>query len=158
VTDAPPSATVAPTPVRSRTLFLVSCVGRKLTAPARAREMYASEWFKKARAFAEAHGDRWVILSAKHGVVDPDTEIAPYERTLATMPVAERRAWADRVLASLHPRLSGIERVVVFAGERYREFLLDPLRKLGVELDVPLAGLPIGKQLQWFGARSRECS
>lgn len=142
--------------LRDKTLFLVSCVGRKLAAPARARDLYASEWFKKARAYVEAHGDRWVILSAKYGVVDPDAEIAPYERTLATMPIAERRAWADRVLASLRPRLSGVERVVVLAGSRYREFLVEPLRQLGVELDVPLAGLPIGKQLQWLGARARE--
>ncbi len=142
--------------VPNRTLFLVSCVRRKLAGQARARELYVSEWFKKARAYVEAHGDRWVILSAEHGIVDPDIEIVPYERTLATMPVAERRAWADRVLASLRPRLTGIERVIVFAGARYREFLLDPLRNLGVEVEVPLQGLPIGRQLLWFRARARE--
>ena len=67
------------------------------------------------------------------------------------MGVAERRQWARRVLAQLEPRLDGFEAVVFLAGQRYREFLEQPLRSRGVAVSVPMEGLGIGQQLSWLG-------
>lgn len=36
-------------------------------------------------AWAIAHCDQWAILSAKHGLIDPDKVIEPYDVTLSTM-------------------------------------------------------------------------
>jgi hypothetical protein len=41
------------------------------------------------------------------------------------MGLAERKEWASHVLDKLFPQLSNEKRVVVFAGRRYREFLVD---------------------------------
>lgn len=49
--------------------------------------------------------------------------IAPYERTLNTMKVAERRAWGERVAAQLAEAVPDLSRVVFLAGKRYSEFL-----------------------------------
>jgi hypothetical protein len=35
---------------RNNTLFLVSCVSKKRSTPAPARDLYSSEWFVKANA------------------------------------------------------------------------------------------------------------
>jgi hypothetical protein len=137
------------------TMFLVSCVGKKGAAPSRARDLYTSDWFHKARAYVEARGDRWFILSAECGLLHPDTVVAPYERTLNRMGIAERRAWAARVLAALEPQLAGVGRVVVLAGERYREFILGRLRELTPVIEIPLAGLRIGEQLGWLARHQR---
>lgn len=38
----------------------------------------------------------WFILSAEYGLLEPDAEVEPYERTLNTMSVSDRREWARR--------------------------------------------------------------
>ena len=136
-------------------LFLVSCVKTKLPQPAKARDLYVSDWFRKARAFVEREGGEWRILSAKCGLVDPEEVIPPYEKTLTTMRAAERRTWAAKVLEALEPCLADADTVVFFAGERYREFLEPSLRRRGVALDVPMRGLSQGRQLAWLGERLR---
>lgn len=131
-------------------VVLVSCVKSKLSHPAPARELYTSAWFTKVRTIVEASGARWFILSAFHGLVAPGTEIAPYERTLKNLPVPDRRAWASTVIGQLLPALSVHRRVVLFAGARYREFLIDPLRQRDIEVVIPMEGLALGEQLAWL--------
>jgi hypothetical protein len=98
----------------------------------------------------EKSGARWFVLSARHGLVAPGDEIAPYDHTLNAMGLAERKEWASHVLDKLFPQLSNEKRVVVFAGRRYREFLVEPLRQRGIEVQVPMADLARGKQLAWL--------
>lgn len=135
-------------------LVLVSCVSQKLAQPAPAQLLYRSEWFLKVRKVVESQKADWLILSALHGVVAPDAEIAPYEKTLNTVGVIERRAWAENALRQLDPHLIGRRRIVIFAGQRYREFLVPALRGDGYEVDVPMENLRIGEQLSWLTARS----
>lgn len=139
----------------TNTLFLVSCVSKKRSTAAPARDLYSSTWFVKARRFVEFTGSPWFILSAEYGLVDPGAVVAPYERTLNAMGVGDRRSWASCVLGQLEPRLAGFERIVVLAGERYREFLV-PALESRCEVVIPLQGLGIGEQLGWFTERERE--
>lgn len=132
------------------TFCLVSCVSRKRARSAAAKDLYTSDWFAKARAYVERISAPWFILSVEYGLLSPETEIAPYERTLNTMSVSDRRMWAAGVLRQLRPRLAGVERVVLLAGARYREFLVDSIRDCVPVLEVPLEGLHIGEQLGWF--------
>ena len=39
-----------------QTIYLVSCVGKKQAAATEAKELYASEWFFRARAFVGRTG------------------------------------------------------------------------------------------------------
>ncbi len=131
-------------------LVLVSCVKSKLPHKAPARSLYTSAWFRKTRDIVEASGARWFILSSFYGLVAPDAEIAPYDYTLNTLGVEERRAWANKVLAKLLSETAGAKRVVMFAGFRYREFLVEPLERHGIKVEVPMAGLIRGEQLAWL--------
>lgn len=119
---------------------LVSCVGKKRDYACPAKDLYVSDWFIKAREWAENNGKRWYILSAKHGLLHPDTIIDPYEMALNNIPAAGRRAWAEQVEIALNT-LPG--RLVCLAGKKYREYLNLPL-------SVPMEGLGIGEQLAWF--------
>ena len=150
-----PARAVAPDVAAGPRLYLVSCVKTKLSRPARAKELYVSDWFRKARAYVEREGVAWHILSAKYGLVHPDDEIEPYEKTLVTMRVVERRAWAGQVLEALEPCLDEADTVVFLAGQPYREFFEPWLRSRGIGLDVPMRGLRQGQQLAWLGARLR---
>ena len=119
-----------------RRLFLVSCVKTKLSRPGKAKEIYVSDWFRKARAIVEREGCAWRILSAKYGLVHPDDVIEPYEKTLVAMRAAERRSWAGTVLEALEPCLAEADAVVFLAGARYREFLEPSLRSRGNAVGV----------------------
>jgi len=131
-------------------IVLVSCAKTKLPHPAPARELYTSSWFQKARDIVEASGAHWFVLSSRYGLVAPNTEIAPYDYTLNSLGVTERRAWAAEGLKALLPLLTNERRVVMFAGDRYREFLVEPLERQGMTVEVPMAHLSRGEQLSWL--------
>ena len=131
-------------------LCLVSCVKTKRTVRSAAKDLYTSIWFVKARAYAVTMDCPWFILSAEHGLVRPDAEIDPYEKTLGTMRVSARRDWAGEGLADLEPHLTGVSKIVFLAGLRYREFLVKALEKRGYRVCIPMKGLPIGQQLAWL--------
>jgi hypothetical protein len=62
----------------------------------------------------------------------------------------ERQAWAARVKAQMETSLPTADRIVVLAGLRYREFLMDCLRQRAGTVEVPMEGLSIGRQLQYL--------
>jgi hypothetical protein len=131
-------------------LVLLSCVKTKLSHPAAARDLYTSAWFRKTRGIVEASGARWFVLSALYGLVSPEAKIAPYDHTLNNLPVAERREWAKKVMAQLVTEIAEHNRIVMFAGQRYREFLVGPLEERGKTIEVPMAHLAQGEQLAWL--------
>jgi uncharacterized protein DUF6884 len=131
-------------------IYLVSCVSSKLSRAAPAGELYVSPWFKKARALVLAKRAPWFILSAEHGLVRPDVVVTPYEKTLNTISVGERRAWAKRVMQQMDTDLPAADGVVILAGARYREFLLDYLKARFAKVELPMEGLKIGEQLHWL--------
>ena len=136
------------------TVYLVSCVSQKQSEASPARDLYVSAWFQKARRFAEASGCRWFVLSAKYGLVAPGRVIRPYEQTLNTMRVAERRAWAKRVSEQLADAAPEFRQVVFLAGARYREFLAGQLTERGASVSIPMKGQRIGEQLRWLEQHS----
>lgn len=135
----------------SKRVTLIGCVSKKASG-APARDLYNSELFRRRRAFAERSGRPWLILSALHGVVDPDTVLDPYDVTLKRMPKAARREWGRRVVSQLESRfgsLNGAE-FEIHAGDEYVTAIATPLGERGASIVRPLQGLRIGEQLQWY--------
>ncbi len=138
-------------------LILVGCVKSKVDYPAQARCLYKSPLWNYRREYAECLGCAWYILSAKHGLLDPLSEIEPYDLALSDMSAAERREWSERVLADLvkkHPSLSG-KVVEIHAGKPYAEHgLEDGLIKMGATVCRPLKHMRgIGSQIAWYKER-----
>lgn len=132
-------------------LALIACASRKQDRPAPARHLYRSDLFDKSIRYAENLGaDRIYILSAKHGLLPLDQVTEPYDVTLNRMKSADRRAWAERVLRQL-TEVADLQRdrFTLLAGQRYREHILPHLCRA----EVPLHGLPIGKQLSFLKAK-----
>lgn len=124
---------------------LVACGKSKTDSACPARRLYTGDLFLKASRYCEAQYDRWYVLSALHGLVAPDTILAPYDATLIGQPKSERIAWADRVEEQV--RSLELPKAVFWfhAGRAYSE-------NLGRRLDsrFPVAGLGIGQQLRWY--------
>jgi hypothetical protein len=131
-------------------ICLVSCCKTKLSRQAKAEDLYQSPLFKKSRALAEAAFDRWFILSAKHGLVDPEQILRPYDKTLLRMSKPERLAWSELVTEQISEVTKPGDEVTFLAGEWYRMFTDAALKQAGRRVKAPLAGLGLGKQLQWL--------
>lgn len=127
-------------------IVLISCVSLKLPHKARVEDLYTSTLFKLNLKYAKKlKPDAIFILSAKHGLLDLAVEIAPYDVTLNEMHTAERKVWAKAVLEQLGKRTNlQSDHFIFLAGQNYRKYVAPSL----ASFEVPLEGLPIGKQLQ----------
>lgn len=126
------------------TVVLIGCTKEKLDREAPARELYQGRLFTASVAYAEAIGARWFVLSALHGLVDPDQLIAPYDVTLVGANKPDLMTWAAMVSDQLGERLPDVKRFTVLAGAEY----LKGLERFpaGRTFDAPLAGLGVGER------------
>lgn len=138
-----------------QTIYLIACCKTKAATPMAARDLYQSDLFVKSKAFAERAGSEWYVLSAAHGLVHPDTVIAPNDLTLANLLPSERRAWARRVIAQLDAAVPPGVLTIFLAGRLYREGLLE---WAGRRFFVPMAGLSLGEQKRWLIRKLGEAS
>ena len=133
---------------------LVSCVNSKRDAAANPRDLYTSAYFEKMRNYADQAHDDWWILSAKHGLLHPDSEpIDPYDETLTTASVSDRKAWAENVATSLENEglMHGDVALVLHAGNAYSEYLVPLLEASDVSaVRNPTDGLRIGERMAWY--------
>jgi len=121
-------------------IALLSCGKTKAKTAVPAKHMYLGTLFSLQYQYALQHADMIYILSAKYGLLDPETIIEPYDETLLKKSKKDRLAWAERVLEVM-PQA---DEYIFLAGAKYREFLADKLQPAS----VPLEGLSIGRQLQ----------
>lgn len=122
----------------------IGCSAQKLDRHAPARELYTGALFKLALQYAELVADRVYVLSAEHGVVSLDRELAPYDARLR--PENSKR-WGRNVSLDLvnYGTLDQARdhEVLFLAGETY----FAPLDFPGTGYWVrPLKGLGIGEQ------------
>jgi hypothetical protein len=140
----------------SKEIGLVSCVKSKRDEPATPKELYTSDYFQKMRAYSEQHHDNWWILSAKHGLLDPDGDpIEPYDETLSGARKARKREWAEKVAEQLEDEglLSDDITLVLHAGKDYYGELLPLIEDTEVSIEIPTEGLYIGEKLAWYKQR-----
>jgi hypothetical protein len=121
-------------------ILLIGCVKKKADTARPARELYTSPLFMRRRAYAEAAGVPWFILSSRWGLVTPEQVLAPYDMYLGDQPQSYRLAWGQFVTEQLALRtqlLRGTS-VEVHAGEVYVEAIRRPLVERGVQLVSPV--------------------
>ena len=124
---------------------LVSCSKSKGDTPCAARDLYTSWVFQRSVDYVERECDEWAILSAKHGLVDPDAVLAPYDETLSGAPKAVREEWNRRVREQIEARYAGKRvRFVLMAGSAYAGCVE------GMDVEEPMKGMGTGYRRQWL--------
>lgn len=129
-------------------VVLISCASKKLQYKTKAKELYISSLFRFSLQYAQnLKPDFIFILSAEHGLLELEDGVAPYNLTLNNMKAEEIKYWAKIVLKKLSQKVN-LERdqIIFLAGEKYRKYLIPYIKNY----QIPLEGLPIGKQLQYF--------
>lgn len=134
-------------------LVLIEDTRQQLDEAAPAAELFTGEVFQRARTYAKASGAPWFILSAEYGLLAPDQVVAPYDRSMATVPTAYREAWGPWVLARLETMVGSVRRMRIevhaisnAASEGLRRQLLGS----GALVLEPLRGLSIPDRIAWY--------
>jgi hypothetical protein len=133
----------------TRVVTLIGCGKAKRETAQPARHLYIGNLFRAALEHAEATSHVVFIVSGRHGLLELDQVVEPYEYELRAV---DGGRWARDVVHALDLRAprTPATRVVVFAGGAYA-------RALGEVLPAaaqPCAGMTIGRRLRWF-ARAR---
>lgn len=130
-------------------ITLIQCTDSKRQEPSKAKLLYdKSTYFCKMRDYAEAKGNPWFILSAKHGLVHPETELEPYD----AFSLSEQQATEIATeIASM-----GVCTVRLVAGWTYTNPLIPELEQHGVDVIELCAGLSIGERMQRLGELTAE--
>lgn len=129
-------------------IVLISCVSKKRNYRTAAWDLYVSPLFKKNLQYAKSIGaDKIFILSAKHGLLELNDKIGPYNKTLNKMSSEDIKEWANLVRSQIAKRANlNRDHFIFLAGERYRKHLMPHIPSY----EVPMQGLGIGKQLKWL--------
>lgn len=133
-------------------IALIGCGKQKAATTCAARAMYRSQLFQASLRWALLHCNRVFILSAKHGLLDLDTRVEPYDETLPRAK-ADREAWGTRVGAQIVAAVGEIEAtLVVLFGEKYADAISFDSPEWEYGWAEPLRGKQIGERLAWFKA------
>lgn len=140
----------------SKIVVLIGCGAKKAPIACAAKDMYQSDLFKKALAYAyKLKPCAIYILSAKHHLLELDDPIEPYNETLNNKKVKEIRTWSQVVLEELKAKGYDLHRdsFVFLAGKNYYKYLLKDINNY----KLPYSGCKgIGYILQFLTNQLRE--
>jgi hypothetical protein len=135
-----------------RLLVIVPCGQAKIWkkepnhGPAKAKDAYVGAPFKVNKAFAERFADKWIILSAKHGLIDPEF-IIPKDYNVTFTDLSTDPISVDDLLKQLkQKKLDICDLVIALGGEDYSSILKKVFMKAS-KVRAPTEGLPIGKAM-----------
>ena len=134
--SATPLAASLPASSTDASVILVGGGRAQLSEPAAVRDLYASPQFARRRAWAEASGVPWFVVSGRWGLLDPDDFLAPYSFSFKEQSVNYRRAWG-RFVAEQLCVVSSIGRgdvVDLCTGAGYAAALAAPIQYLGAHI------------------------
>ncbi len=143
------------------TVSLISCASTKGMQSTKARDLYCSPLFRYTVQFVEATlkpGDSWWIISAKHGLLSPETIIEPYDLTIHQLTKKQREHWASCIAKQLLINYGNKAGLALYGGRLYCKYLIPVLTVVGFEVHQPFKGLGCGQRLQLLKKRLQVCA
>jgi hypothetical protein len=112
--------------------------------PAEARIAYVGSPFKVNRKFAEKFADKWIILSAKYGLIDPDF-IIPQDYDVTFIRPSTNPITVEQVKKQLKDRedLQKYDAVIALGGRDYTDIVKQVFENFSKVL-LPTEGLRQG--------------
>jgi len=136
-------------------IVLISCVKKKAKYIAKARDLYTSPLFTKSLKYAEIKlkPDKIYILSAKHGLLNLNNEIEPYDETLNGKSIKVKRSWAYDVFFQISKECDiKNDKFIFLAGKDYYQELMTYLPNT----EIPMAKIRSFKRVQWLNRKLDE--
>ena len=131
--------------------IIIGCGRRKKKSASQARTLYVSERFRTCRAVAETLSAPYLILSALHGLIAPDTTLDPYDLDLGTLSEESKRVWANSALNYLDRTNDGAPITLLAAGA-YAEPIMacNAIRTEPLPISAPLAEIETRHHKDWL--------
>jgi hypothetical protein len=140
-------------PINSSLLVVVPCGQTKIWkfdpkhGPAKAMDAYTGSPFQVNKSFAQLFSDRWVILSAKYGFMDPEFMI-PEDYDVAFKKPATKPISLNELEKQVQEKnLLDFNIVVALGGEEYADIITRLFSKHS-KVVAPAKGLALGIGLQ----------
>jgi hypothetical protein len=137
---------------KSKVLIIVPCGKKKIwdkfpkKGHVYAKDAYISPYFKLCRKYAEKFADKWVIISAKYGFIEPDFTI-PRNYDISfnnsknkVVSVKKLKEQAKKL------RFEDYQSVTVLGGDKYAQVIKKALEDFKVQTSNPLKSLGIGNK------------
>jgi hypothetical protein len=134
---------------------LISCSKSKGGHRDLARNMYVSSLYRKSVLVVEGWGLSFSILSAKHGLLDPDEMIEPYDVTLKGASKQFKSEWAEKVDKQVRNSIDRKKHLIVLAGDDYYAPLTEAGTKDPLKFFAPMRGLSLGNRLVFLNQSVR---
>lgn len=117
-------------------IALISCTSSKKDYVCQAKELYSeSATFRLEYELANILAEEIYILSAKHGLVEKDTVLVPYDYTLMHKTKDIKIQWSNNVLNQMRETFSLEEdEFIILAGNDYCEYLLPSIKNYWLPL------------------------
>jgi hypothetical protein len=147
---------------------LLSCSATKLDRAAPASQLYTSPLFRMSLAYLKVRCAVIYVLSARHGLLETERVIEPYDQRLGGK--KERERWARTIAIQLGSRHKRETEIILLAGADYARPLVTALHTLDgmkrgadggyrysgwrAPIMQPLAGMTVGRRLQWLSANA----
>ena len=136
---------------KMKTLVIVPCGKAKIwdkkpeLDDARAEDAYTGTFFLLNKDYARTFGDRWIILSAKYGFINPETHIHNYDvsfNNTRSNPVS-----TDILKDQIRQlELANFDRIIGLGGVQYRNRISESFGEYQIEILFPFANcLGIGE-------------
>ena len=114
-----------------------------------AGEAYVGALFKVNKKFAETYADRWMILSARYGFIDPDRFILNYNDSFNRPgPCTIRTECLSQQIRERN--MLGFDRVICLGGEAYRCRAKEAFSHYDIQVECPVKGKRIGEMMQFI--------
>jgi len=123
----------------------------------RSKEAYTSAMFRLCRMYAEAfYPGRWLILSAKYGLILPDKRIEKYDVSFGSVKQANkhRLITIDTLARQCKNHLHNAKKVVCLAGKQYALMLKSVLQN-ETEMECPLSNMGLFARMAWLRTQIR---
>jgi len=136
------------------TLVIVPCGRRKIwdikpdTGSVEAKDAYQGAPFKVNREYAERFSDKWVILSAKYGFIDPSFIIPGNYNVAFKDPSTNPISLSVLRRQVQEKQLDRFDSVIALGGSDYTDIVSEAFSGFKMVLKKPTEGLPIGKAMQ----------
>lgn len=132
-------------------IILIGCGRHKKRSPTRAGDLYTSSRFNVSKEIAANIGGRYFVLSAKHGLLEPDQVVEPYDVDISSLNEQEVIDWSEGVMGSI-AKAAPNSTVTVLAEEQYVLPLIECNLRLGfnLKLEAPFVGLALENVQLWL--------
>jgi len=168
ITPNPLATHICPKKInRMKQIVLISCVSRKRKTKSKAKDLYISPLFTYSLVYGQTlKPDEIFILSAKHYLLNLETEIEPYDVTLSNVSRKERdnkpnlkvlskiekKEWGRIVLEQLSKKANlEKDKFIFLAGQSYIKPIRIELMKRGLNniyFEEPLKGKKQGERVK----------